>query len=331
MLSQLARLFRGNRELSTFTICVVLSFTLMALPPSAKDAVSHILATPLRPFKSLKTMGDELAGVRDENQALRRMAARLMDEKRALIEYKHENDRLRELMSFLVSFPEEEHLALLPAKVIGMPGVRTIETIEIDRGSLDGISAGRAVLVPDGLVGKVVRVQADRAQVEPLASAASAVSVTIERSRVRGVVKARYGGPGGLLSWEIDYVPARSDVEPGDLVVTSGLGGVFPPGLTVGTVQSIEEGPLTMRVRLALAVDFSTVEQVFVVTGTRASLPGRSEAEERLLRELERSQVTPRDDEYGADRGTEQTGDQGTSPDAAGEQPGGELGDEETE
>ncbi len=313
MLSQLARLFRGNRELSTFAICVALSFTLMALPPSAKDALAHVLGTPLRPFKNLKTKGDELVGVRDENYTLRRLAARLMDEKRALIEYKHENNRLRELMAFLVSFPEEEHLALLPAKVIGMPGVRTIETIEIDRGSLDGVAAGRAVLVPEGLVGKVVRVQADRAQVEPLASASSAVSVTIERSRVRGVVKARYGGPGGLLSWEIDYVPARSDVLLGDLVVTSGLGGVFPPGLTVGTVQSLEEGPLTMRVRLDLAVDFSTVEQVFVVTGTRASLPGRSEAEERLLRELER---TPE-----AEQGTEPGAPPGTPPDAEAEPP----------
>ncbi len=289
MLALLARAFRGNRELSTFVVCVVISFAFMALAPAAKDVLSGVLGTPLRPFKGLRATRVRIKDVEEDIAALRALTVRLTDEKRALVQYKHENDRLRELMEFLVSFPEEEHLELVPARVVGLPGVRAIETIEIAAGTNDSIGVDMAVVVPEGLVGKVVRVQKNLAYVEPVGTAASEVSVTIERSRVRGVVRARYGGPSGLLSRWIDYVPARKDVRLGDLVVTSGLGGVYPPGLAVGRVSSITEGPVTMSVGIELAVDFSTIEQVFVVTRTRATAPGLSHDEQRLLDEIKRA------------------------------------------
>ncbi len=289
MLALLARVFRENRELSTFVVCAVTSFVFMALTPSAKDVLSNALGTPLRPFKELRATRVRIKDVEEEVALLRALAVRLTDDKRTLMEYKHENDRLRELMGFLVSFPEEEHLELVPARVVGLPGVRAIETIEIAAGTNDSISIDKAVVVPEGLVGKVVRVLKNLAYVEPVGTAASEVSVTIERSRVRGVVRARYGGPSGLLSRWIDYVPARSDVRLGDLVVTSGLGGVYPPGLAVGRVSSVTEDPVTMSVGIELAVDFSTIEQVFVVTRTHATAPGLSDDERRLLGEIERA------------------------------------------
>ncbi len=130
-----------------------------------------------------------------------------------------------------------------------------------------------AVVVPGGLVGKVVRTFPERSLVEPLGSASSAVSVLIERSRVRGVVRPRYVGVAELASWNMEYVPSRSDILAGDRVVTSGLGGVYPPGITVGTVRSVEDGPLTMKVKLDLAVDPTTAEQVFVVLSSRPVRP----------------------------------------------------------
>ena len=108
-----------------------------------------------------------------------------------------------------------------------------------------------------------------------------------ERGRVRGVVKPRFGGSSRRVSWEIDYVQARSDVREGDLVVTSGLGGIYPAGVTVGRVTSAVEGPLTMSIEVELAVDFSTVEQVFVLTGRPGSPTELDELRQRLLSELE--------------------------------------------
>jgi rod shape-determining protein MreC len=167
-----------------------------------------------------------------------------------------------------------------------MPGGRIIERIELDKGARDGVGSGLPVIVPEGLIGKVVGVSEARSKVEPLASASSAVSVVIERSRVRGVVRPRYGPVSDFVSWGVDYVPARSDIRLGDRVITSGLGGVYPPGIAVGTVISIEENPLTMSVGVRLAVDYATVERVFVLTGTRSASPGRDALEARLLEEL---------------------------------------------
>jgi rod shape-determining protein MreC len=287
MLSQLLRLLRENRELSTFVICAAASFVLLALPPAAKQGTSTALAAVfLDPFKRMTTGVREVAGIRRENADLRRLAAELAAERALLLEYRHENERLKELIDFFVSFSEEERFEMLPARVVGMPGSRIIERIELDKGDDDGVGSGMPVIVPEGLIGKVVGVIGSRSTVEPLASASSAVSVVIERSRVRGVLRPRYGPVSDFVSWGVDYVPARSDIRLGDRVITSGLGGVYPPGIAVGTVISIEENPLTMSVGVRLAVDYATVERVFVLTGTRLATGDVNALRASLLEEL---------------------------------------------
>lgn len=287
MFPQLGRLLRENRELSTFVICAVLSFVLLALPPAVKDATSTVLSGwLLGPFKRLTTGAIERASIRQENAALRKLALELAGERAALMEYRHENERLRELIGFFVSFSEEARFEMLPARVVGMPGGRIIERMELDKGRRDSVASGMAVVVPEGLIGKVVGVSASRSRVEPLMSASAAVSVVIERSRVRGILRPRYGTVSDFVSWGVDYVPARSDIREGDLVITSGLGGVYPPGITVGTVTHVDENPLTMSVSVRLAVDYATVQRVFVLTDRRRAPPDRSDLESRLLQEL---------------------------------------------
>ncbi len=287
MVSLLARFLRENRELSTLIICALVSLTLLALPPAVKNAVSFIVSTPtLGPVKRLTTGATELVRVRRENTELRRLTIELMEERSGLLACRHENDRLRELTSFLIAFEEEERFEMIPASVIGMPGGRVLEGIEIDRGLEHGITTGMPVIVSDGLVGKISTAFPGRSLIEPLTSASSAVAVTVERSRVRGIVRPRYRSAAELLSWEMDYVPARSDIQAGDRVVTSGLGGVYPPGLVVGEVTLASEGPLTMSVAVKLAVEFATTEQVFIVIGRADREPGRGDRLEELARTL---------------------------------------------
>jgi rod shape-determining protein MreC len=227
----------------------------------------------------------------EENAALRRIAIDLMTERSSLVDYRHENERLRELVGFLVTFPEEEFAEMIPARVIGMPGGRVVESMRIDKGHSYDLEPGMPIVVPDGLVGKIARVFDDHSLVELLTSASSGVSVITERGRVRGVVKPKFGAASRRASWEIDYVQARSDVREGDLVVTSGLGGVYPAGITVGRVVEATEGPLTMSIEIDLVVVFSTVEQVFILTG-RPGLPVElDELRRRLVAELERERA----------------------------------------
>jgi rod shape-determining protein MreC len=288
MLAQLTRFLRGNRELSTFLFCVALSIMCLVLPPGAKQFVSSVLSGAiLGPVERLSTALAQYGRVREENAALRHIAIDLMTERSVLVGYKHENERLRELLGFLVTFPEEELAEMIPARVIGMPGGRVVESMKINKGRDSRLEPGMPIVVPGGLVGKIASVFDNQSLVEPLTSASSGVSVVTERGRVRGVVKPRFGAGSRRVSWEIDYVQARSDVREGDLVVTSGLGEVYPPGINVGRVSRTVEGPLTMSIEVELAVDFSTVEQVFVLTG-RAGVPAELHGLlERLMTELD--------------------------------------------
>ena len=296
MLAQLSRVLRGNRELSTFLFCVALSMLCLALPPGAKMFVSSRLSgAVLGPVERLTASVVQRGRVWEENAALRRIAIDLMTECSTLVGYRRENERLRELVGFLVTFPEEELAEMIPARVIGMPGGRVVESMKIDKGDSHGLAVGMPIVVPDGLVGKIASVFDDHSLVELLTSASSGVSVVTEvgpeRSRVRGVVKPTFGGASRRGNWEVDYVQARSDVREGDLVVTSGLGGVYPAGITVGRVVKATEGPLTMSIEIDLVVVFSTVEQVFVLTG-KAGVPAElDELRQRLLLELERERA----------------------------------------
>lgn len=287
MVPVLTRLLRGNRELSTLVVCVVLALSVLLLSEDSKTGISHAIGGPLRPFKQLKQSGGKRLRIQMKNERLLELVASLMNEREILDGYRQENERLRELLDFLVSFSEEETLVMLPARVTSVPGTLTAEGLQIDKGRQDGVGREMPVVVPAGVVGKISGVDDAWSHVEPLSSLESSVSVTIQRSRVRGILRPRYEGPADLVSWSMEYVPPRSDVQVGDKVVTSGIGQIYPPGLRVGTVTEVAEGPLTMSVSIEPAVRLSTLEHVFVVTDTLPGERRRTEEEEKLLRLIE--------------------------------------------
>ncbi len=287
MFALLARLFRENRELSAFIVCTLLSFSLMLLPPPQKDALSAACDLMVRPFRAMKRGGADLAGVRRENEALRSLLITRSEQLRALDRERAEVARIREVVRFLVSSSEEGYLEVVPARVTRLPGVRLSERIEIDKGKRDGVVTGKAVVAPEGVVGKVVSVLQERAYVEPLSAATAGASAVIKRSGVMGIVRPRVGQSSELLGWNMKYLESGSDVVAGDEVVTSGLGGIYPPGLVIGTVTSVAEGPLELSVRVQLAVELHALRQVFVETGLRTAPPDLLDAQqESLLREL---------------------------------------------
>ncbi len=119
------------------------------------------------------------------------------------------------------------------------------------------------VLSPDGLVGRVVTVAGPYAKVQLITDRAASVGGMILRTRRQGVVRGGGRGSGGL---ELDYVPLQADVRPGDRVLTAGIDGVYPRGIPVGTVVSVEQGgQLFHRIQLAPAVDFGLLDQVYLL------------------------------------------------------------------
>lgn len=201
-----------------------------------------------------KSVRRDNATLREENEHLRVQALQAG-------ETREENARLRRLLVLKDRLP----LATLAGEVIGREAGGWVRSLTVNRGRGDGISQQTPVIVPDGLVGRVVQVHWAAAVIQLLNDPASTVGAVVQRTRTAGLVE---GDAGGTVRFKFMARDGAS-VAPGDLVVTSGLGTLFPKGLPVGRVVKIEDkgSALFHFAVLAPAVDFSRVEEVLLVTG----------------------------------------------------------------
>ena len=188
-----------------------------------------------------------------ENVRLKREVAALALLRGDVERLEAENARLRRGLSLAAKAPE----AWLAA------GVR--EFLRVDRGALAGVKKGAVVAVPEGLVGRVVSVTAHTAEVAPLTDPAVKVHVRVEgEGRVRGVLSGGTDDALVLRSLQGDLSGASSPVARAR-VLTSGLGGVFPPGLEIGTwIQFHTNANSVVTGEVLPAVEFSTLEEVFI-------------------------------------------------------------------
>src|SRR5438128_3557688 len=161
------------------------------------------------------------------------------------------------------------------AEVIGDAASPDVRTVTIDKGTSNGLRLDMAVIAPAGVVGRIVVPTARAARVQLLIDRNAAAGAMIERSRAQGVVVG--GGDERLL---MEYVSEVADVATGDVVVTSGIDGIFPKGFVIGRVDSVEKASGTYkRIVVRPAVDFRSIEEVLVVltpTGEREA-EGRTE------------------------------------------------------
>ena len=171
-------------------------------------------------------------GLRAGNDGLRAENDRLRGELAADWETAAENERLREMLAFQKETPG----TLLAASVIAADSASFAKGLRIDRGSRHGVGRNMAVVTPNGVVGRVVEVSLLHSDVQLVTDGRSAVPVRVQRTRAQGVLE---GLAGGIC--HLKYVSRADDVEAGDVVITSGLGGIFPRGLVAGTVVSVEK------------------------------------------------------------------------------------------
>ena len=170
-----------------------------------------------------------------------------------------ENRRLREMLGYRTADPRR----VIPARIIGLDLDPVRGAAWIDAGTGRGVAGGEAVVTIRGLVGVVTRADRGSSAVRLLRSNESAVGVRDTRSRVLGVVT---WSP-GPARFTLDYIPKQADVAVGDTLLTSGLGAVFPAGLAVGRVASVEEPPerLLKEIRVEPFTAFHRLEEVFVL------------------------------------------------------------------
>ncbi len=201
--------------------------------------------------------------VRVENNSLREDNQRLRVEALVLGETLEENERLRRLLAMRARLP----IQTLPGEIIAREWGGWVRSLIVNRGRTDDIKRLTAVISPDGLVGRVVDVRLGSAVVQVLTDPTSTVGAHTLRSRTPGVVE---GEPRGTLRFK--YMARDvSGLSVGDLVVTSGQGGLFPRGIPIGRVRAVDDrgSALFHFATLDAAVDFARVDEVLLVTGDR--------------------------------------------------------------
>lgn len=199
-----------------------------------------------------------LLGTRRENLVLLDENRKLLNEIASLRETQQENSRLRQLLAF----QEKSELQTVVARVIGRDVSTEYRALRLNRGENSGIQKDMAVVTSEGVVGRVLRTTPDTADVVTVVDTLSAVDAIDERSRARGIVE-------GLSDdlCQLRFALRIDDIAPNDVLISSGLGGIFPKGVPVGIVSKVTKQPygITQEVEVRPAVDFSKLEEVLVI------------------------------------------------------------------
>ncbi|MCL2011962.1 MAG: rod shape-determining protein MreC [Cystobacterineae bacterium] len=169
-----------------------------------------------------------------------------------------ENQRLREFLAYTRTTPSTE----IVGRVIGINPSPHFLSFRMDRGEKDGVRVDMPVVTPAGIVGRVVRTIAHASDAMLVSDPRSHVAAVVQRSRVRATVVGTGGGK--LLS--VTNVLRADDLVEGDVVVTSGTDGIFPPGLMVGTIQNVQRGTgMFLNADVELSADLKRLEEVLLL------------------------------------------------------------------
>ena len=162
----------------------------------------------------------------------------------------------------LFNFQETLNKGVVAAEVIGRDPSPWFKTIIINKGRREGVERGMPVVIPEGIAGLVTDVAKTHAKILLVIDQNSAVDAMIQRTRARGIIK---GDPSGRL--QLQYVLRKHDIHEGDVVISSGLDGVFPKGMPVGTVVKVVRNRRGMfqQIEVEPVVNFAQLEYLAII------------------------------------------------------------------
>jgi len=205
----------------------------------------------------------DLARLRQRNSEMEVEVSRMQTEIIVLKQQISETRVLSALVDFARVQPENRYLA---ATVIGRDPSPFLDYVIINRGSDDGLRRGMPVVTQQGLVGRIAAVTADAARVQLITDPASNINVKLEPSRAQAVIRGEVSGEISLA-----MIPQSAQVEIGDLILTSGLGGNYPTNILIGQVTGVRrrETDLFQSASVQPVVDFNQLEIVLIITNFR--------------------------------------------------------------
>lgn len=232
---------------------------------AVERAMMSVLAPVLKPVYRLSGFVVDvwdgyvrLVDTHRENLQLREDIRRLNERVRESNELYLTNQRLERLLDMKKNVKSP----VVAAEVVGEDATSWFRTLILNRGSSNGIREGMAVIAADGIVGQIVKVAASTSRVVLLTDHASGIAATIQRSRARGVVKGK-----SEMLCTLDFTTREEDVKVGDLVISSGIGGVFQKGLPIGEVTMVKRGEygIFQTVTIRPSVNLAHLEEVLIV------------------------------------------------------------------
>lgn len=200
-----------------------------------------------------------LVGMEAENKNLKKQINEL---KAVLISYQEgyqEAQRLKKLLSLSDNY----NYRFTSARVIGREQSALSRTVLINKGSSDGLKAGMPVVAPPGLIGRLVDVSWHVSRVMLFIDENSNIDAIVQRNRTQGIISG--AGSRGLV---FKYISKTQDVKEGDVIISSGMGGVFPKGMLIGQVSRVDrqDGGLFLKITVAPYTDFSKLEEILILS-----------------------------------------------------------------
>ncbi|MGE5473386.1 MAG: rod shape-determining protein MreC [Ignavibacteriales bacterium] len=199
----------------------------------------------------------------DENKNLKVKIVQLEEQNRKLAGLEYENQRLRDILDVKGKY---ENYSMITCRIIAKESGNWFNIFTIDKGTNDGINYNMAVVTPKGVVGQVVSAGPSSSKVMSIIDSGSSVSGRLTKTRdlviLRGDLKLKENGLIKML-----YIPVGVQIADGDIVETSGIGGIYPPEILIGKVKKIDnEQPKAVRYAvIEPTVDFKKLEEVIVL------------------------------------------------------------------
>lgn len=205
---------------------------------------------------------DNVDKLQEENDGLKEKNRELEEQLRELEIIKAENATLREYVNMADKYSDYK---TVPGYIIDKDISNLSETLVINVGIKDGVKSNMPVISSEGLVGYVISSTNDTAKVKPIIDISSSVSATLETSRDNVMVKGILGSSSKL---KVTYVSPETELVLGDIIETSGIGGIYPKGILIGEIKEIKESSniIDRYAIIETAVDFANLETVLVIT-----------------------------------------------------------------
>jgi len=267
----MARYLVVHKKILILILIILLPFLWMTYQVRGGDGYSLIrlsdnLFSPPKRLISLITDGIKgffnhyllLVDKSKENERLIKEIDRLKTEVNNYLNLLEENKRLRSLLSL----KEYQIGYVTTARVIGRDAGNWFRSILIDKGEIDGLKKDMVAVTPSGLVGRVYRVMPRTARIILITDRSSALAVRILRTRDEGILEGT-----GMDRCRLKYIRKSTEIKAGDVLLSSGLDGIFPEGLTIGIISRVEkEGSgFFQEVEVTPATDLSRLEEITIL------------------------------------------------------------------